>query len=61
MKRSEFHSIDGKHTNKLNWLMIAFGILAICITGFCYTAHLQNKNNHVIKYVNRAEPYSERI
>lgn len=60
MKRSEFPSIDGKHSCKLNWLMIAFGISAICITGFCYKARLQNKNNHIIKYVNRAESYSEK-
>lgn len=61
MKKNEFHSIDGNKLNKLNLLMIGFGIAAVCITGFCYTAHLQNKSNHVVKYVNRADVYSEAV
>lgn len=59
MRKGEFYSIEDNKINKLNLLLIGFGVIAVCITGFCYTAYLQNKSGRDVRYVNRVAPYEE--
>lgn len=61
MSKGKFHPIEDSRITKFNLLLFGFGIIAVCVTGFCYTTYLQNKNERVVKYVNRASVYDEKL